>query len=202
MSEPARTTEELTSAHGPEELMPLILEGLGREVIVRDEEDGVGRFAGVRPVALVRRDQLGAAFLHGPYSELKKRVEDPMLTLSIEPGDGGSKVRLEYRPPSEPSAAAKLGEFVGDVVTAALTIAVLAYAVNRFRGLDVDTTRLALIAGGGALAYGVLKRFLGGEEEQAPPGTPWLLARIRKAVAGPDTRATHPDVDAPASDAN
>lgn len=182
MSEATRQSTQMTVDGSVETTYAKILEALREGAIIRDEEDGVGRFAGVRTVVMQGRRGDRLLLMRGAWSELKKRVEDPMLVVELHAEGSQTRVELHGDPPKEPSGAEKAIHMLSDVVSVALLIGALAYAVNTIRGLGVDWPRLGMIAGGGAVLYTVAKQFMGGESEELE-GAAWLRARVEAALS-------------------
>lgn len=178
---PARDEERLELSLDPASAFETLLGALGEGAIVREEDDGIPRFAGVRTVVIRGRRNDSLSFMRGGWGEIKKRTETPMATVHFEPQGSGcvAQIAVEKRP--APGAAAKLVSWIVDLVSVALTIGILAYAVNNFRGLSVDWTRLALIAFGGALLYTIARQFMGSDPDDME-GPAWLRMQILAAL--------------------
>lgn len=161
-----------------EDAIGRLREALGDDVIVREEEDGLGRFAGERPIMLVGRRGESVKLLRGSWGDLKSRTEEPMVEVKLSESEGKTRVEVHRveKAGAEPSPAVRIA---GEFVSTAILIAAAIYAFNTWRGLAIDYTKMAMVVGGATTLYVVAKQFLGEEENLTP--TEWLLARTRRA---------------------
>ena len=156
-----------------------VREALGADLIVRDEEDGLGRFAGERPVMFIGKGGKSLKLLRGSWGDLKERVEQPMVEIRFGPEGDSMPVEVERveKPGAEPSA---IGRAIGDFLSTAILVAAAIYALNTFRGQSIDYTKMAMIVAGASALYVAAKHFLGDDEEKMGP-TDWLMARCEEA---------------------
>lgn len=133
-----------------------VLEALPKDAIVRDEDDGVGRFAGNRMLVIVARDRARLSMFRGTYGSIKARLETPHLDVTFAQKKKGLVVRLVPETIAEPTLASHVGSLVGNVVT----VGALVVAYFFVRRLPVDTTMTALVALAGGAAWSAIAHFM------------------------------------------
>jgi hypothetical protein len=188
VAEASANSKRSYEVQGPLEVaVGRVRDALGADVIVRDEEDGLGRFAGERPIMFIGRGGKTLKLLRGSWGDLKGRVEEPMVEIRF--GAEGSPLPVEVerveKAGAEPST---LGRLLGDFVSTAILIAAAIYALNTFRGQGVDYTKMAMIVTGASALYVAAKHFFGDDEEKMGPAD-WLMARCEDAFS-PDAADT------------
>ncbi|MCA9711825.1 MAG: hypothetical protein KDK70_38670, partial [Myxococcales bacterium] len=133
-----------------------LLAGLPKDAVVREEEDGVGRFAGQRTVAIVARGRARVMLFEGTWGTLKPRLDTPMVDVAFEERPSGVVARITKEPQGKPGLGSHLGEFINR----ALTVAVAMVAYYWVQSLPVDYALVAGVAAGGGLAWTVLVALL------------------------------------------
>jgi len=180
------TTKSYELEVSSEEALSRLKESLGDDTIVREEEDGVGRFAGARPILLTGKRGESAKLLRGSWSEIKPRKEEPMVELSFVKGEGRTTRVEVHRLENGEGEMGVIGRIIGDVISTAFLIAVAIYAFNHFRGQAIDYTKMAMVVAGATTLYVIAKHFLGTDEENMGP-TDWLMSRVEHAFGASES---------------
>lgn len=180
------TTKSYELEASSEEALIRLTESLGEDTIVRDEEDGVGRFAGARSILLTGKRGEGAKLMRGSWSEIKPRKEEPMVEVNFVKGEG-RMMKIEVRRLDSPEAElGVVGRIMGDFFSTAIMIAAAIYAFNRFRGQAIDYTKMAMLVAGATTLYVIAKQFLGTDEENMS-ATDWLMSRVEHAFGADES---------------
>lgn len=193
---------ELSLTVSQEEALQALLDAMPKDAVVRDEDDGVGRFAGERTVAIIgrRRDRL--MLFEGTWGSIKPRLDHPHVDVVFEGADQGVIARLT----KEPQAPPGLGAHVGEFVNRALTVAVAVVAYYWWKSIPIDYPMIAAIAGGGGVAWTVVAMFLPkkevrGLDDLARDALAPLVKKKKKKKKGKKTKSEKaeaaPDAAAP-----
>ncbi|MEM6992774.1 MAG: hypothetical protein AAF721_19825 [Myxococcota bacterium] len=139
-----------------DEARQAILDALPKDAIVREEDDGVGRFAGQRTLVIVgrRRDRL--LMFHGTYGDIKRRFDDPHLDVVFDTSKSKLVAKLSREVEKPPSAVARAFDVVGYIAT----VAIVLVAYYTFRSIPIDTQRIGLVALGGGLAWAAIAHYM------------------------------------------
>lgn len=164
---------ELSLTVSREQALQALLDALPKDAVVRDEDDGVGRFAGQRTVAVVSRHRSRVMLFEGTWGTIKPRLDQPHVDVVFE-GEGSTVVA---RITKEPQAPPGIGSHLGEFVNRALTVAVLVVAYYWWKSIPIDYPMVAAIAGGGGVAWTVAAMFMPKKE------VPGLDDLVRKALA-------------------
>ena len=154
MATPARLKFRLRGSK--DEAIKAILEGLPKDTIVRDEDDGVGRFAGERTVVVTGLGRERLMLFSGTYGSIKNRLETPQLDVAFEAAADGVTARLTVEEPKRPSIVARVVDLVGYMAT----VAAVVVAYHMFRSLEVDTQQTAIVSVGGGLAWAAIAHYI------------------------------------------
>jgi len=146
---------------GLEEARQAILDALPKDAIVRDEDDGVGRFAGQRTLVIVGRKRDRLLMFHGTYGQIKGHFEEPHLDVVFDTSKERVVAKLTREEPKPPSAAARIFDVLGYI----LTVGAVVFAYHTFRGLEMDNQRVALVAVGGGLAWAAIAHYMPKRED-------------------------------------
>ena len=166
-------TETIAWAGTKEAATKAILDAMPKDVIVRGEDDGVGRFAGERILVLVGPERLH--LFEGSWSALKTRLDDPQLEVTLEGDDGDVSVKLH----KEKLEAKGPSSIVLDFVWNAATVAAVVVAYHFVRKIPVDVTLTAIIGAAGGVIWTLIARRMASET------TAGLDTRVREALADP-----------------
>ena len=139
-----------------EDAVRAVLEGLPKDAIVREEDDGLGRFAGDRTVVIVARGRSRLLMFRATYGSIKGRLETPQLDVVFEDKKKGVLARVTPETIAKPTIASHLMGFVGNAVTVAALV--VAYFFLQKQPVDVPLT--AAIGGGGGLLWSVVAAFM------------------------------------------
>ena len=139
-----------------EEAVQAVLAGLPKDAIVREEDDGLGRFAGDRFVVIVAKGRSRLLMFRATYGSIKGRLEQPQLDVVFEDKKKGVLARVTPETIPKPTIASHLMGFVGNAVTVAALV--VAYFFLQKQPVDVPMT--AAIAGGGGLLWSVVAAFM------------------------------------------
>lgn len=177
MSSPEATT--LTLAATKDEALQAILDALPKDAIVREEEDGIGRFAGVRVVAMIARGRKELVLSEGGQGELKPMLDkSPMeghVNVGFEPKGDGVVVTLKRRP-DKPKG---MGGHFSDFVSQGVTVAALVVGYHWFQDMVVDPTLVAGISVGGAVVWSAIAYFI---PQKPKPGLDDLVKEALKPL--------------------
>lgn len=150
------TTSKVRLKVGVDEARQAILDALPDDALIRDEDDGVGRFAGSRTVVIVNRKRDRLMMFHGSYGSIKQRFEDPHLDVVFDTSKERVVVRLKREEARPPSAIGRAFDVLGYVAT----VGIVLYAYYNFTKTEIDTQRIALVAVAGGLAWAAIAHYL------------------------------------------
>jgi hypothetical protein len=173
-----------------------IREALPDDAIVRDQDDGVGRFAGDRIVMLIGTGRDRLMMSRGNWRLMKTLEENPQLEISFEDRKGGCTVRMK----AAEIPKAGLGSIVGGAVTNALTIGILVVAYHMFQDMEIDKAKVAGISAGGGTLWAVVAHFWPKKRDDALDKTIRGALRPMLAPKKPKKKK-HKDKDDAASNA-
>jgi len=154
MSSP--TSSKMRVAASREEAVKAVLDALPKDALVREEDDGVGRFAGNRTVVIIPRGRARLLMFQGSFGSIKSRLERPHLDVTFEEKKKGLLVRLVPETIEKPTLGSHVGGLVGNVVT----VGALVVAYFFWRSEPVDTTMTAIIAVAGGAAWSGIAYFM------------------------------------------
>jgi hypothetical protein len=160
MSSPRQAKLRLKGSN--EEAIDAIVGALPSDAIVRNEDDGVGRFAGERTLVIVGPNRERLMMFRGSWGNIKGRLETPQLDVVFERREGGvtaKLVREEVKPPS-------IGSHVTDVLSQSLTVALIVVAYHMFQSMEMDYGRIAIIAVVGGVAWSLIGHFMPKKEDR------------------------------------
>jgi len=172
---PRHGPPELTLSASKDEALQAILAALPKDAVVRAEDDGVGRFAGQRTVAIIGRNDDRVLLFEGTWGTLKPRLDDPQLEVAFEERDGaGTVARIRREAPQPKSSGTAV---VGDLLNRGLTVAVLVVGYFWVRSQPIDVQLTVTISVLGGLAWTVIAFLMPKKEDRG------LEGRIRDALA-------------------
>lgn len=157
MSSPQVT--ELRLAATKEEAIQAVLAALPDLAIIRDEEDGVGKYAGQRTVVLVGADRDRLLLFDDTFGNIRPRLDKGQVELELEEVAQGTIARIK----AEPVPPKGAGGYVMDVVQNGITVAAVVAGYHWFRSIPIDYTMLAAIGVGGGVAWTVAAVVLAGK---------------------------------------
>ncbi len=167
-------SSELSLRASKEDAMQAVLDALPKDAVVRAEDDGVGRFAGQRTIAIVSRDESRLMLFEGSWGDLKPRLDDAQVEVAFK-GDSSPVVARIKREAVEPKAGS--GALIGDLLNRGLTVAVLVVAYHWVREIPIDTQLTITIAVLGGLAWSVIAFLIPKKEDRG------LEGKVRDALA-------------------
>lgn len=177
---------ELRLSASKDAAIEAIRAALPQDAIVRNEDDGIGRFAGERTLVVVGSEQGRLQMFQGSWGALKGRLDVPQLEVVLEPDSEGVVARLKRAVPRPPTVMSRVWDLVSQVVT----VAAVVVAYHLVRSIPVDTQRTAIIAAAGGLAWSAITHFLPKREDTT------LDDLVRKALTplatGDDQAADEP----------
>lgn len=180
MSSPQVT--ELRLAATKEEAIQAILAELPDLAIVRDEEDGVGKFAGQRTVVVVGTDRDKLMMFDDTFGNIKPRLDKGQLEVELEEVPQGTIARItaETAPPKGPMG------HVMDVVQNGIAVAAVYAGYHWWKSLPIDYTMLAAIGAGGGVVWTAAAVMLAGKGSKEPQGLPALVPRALAPLEAED----------------
>lgn len=146
---------------GLEEARQAILDALPKDTIVREEDDGVGRFAGQRTLVIIARKRDRLMMFHGTYGQIKGHFEEPHLDVVFDTSKERVVAKLIREEPKPPSALMRVFDVLGYVVT----VGAVVVAYHMFRDIEMDNQRIALVAVGGGLAWAAIAHYMPKRED-------------------------------------
>lgn len=158
----ANDTIELRLAASADEALKSLLDALPKDAVVRDVDDGAGRFAAERTVALLAPGKRRIMLFQGTWKEVSEREEQAMLEVVFDSVEQGVIARLT----PEPERTKGARSHIGDLVSQAVTVGALVVAYHWWREIPIDTMLTVGIAVGGGVAWSVIGRFLPKSEER------------------------------------
>jgi hypothetical protein len=173
MSEALASAKQFHVKQDREGVRHAILAALPKDAIVRSEDDAVGRFAGERIVVLDGRQHEKLMLLRGSYGTIKRRLEDPDVQVRFESTPEGTRVDIAVRV----EASKPVQEITGSLVSNFVSVAILIFAVNYYRGAETDPLQAGLIA----LGIAVVATFIG-RRYSGPTAAESLVTLIEAAV--------------------
>lgn len=165
----------LTLTASREDALQALLDALPKDAVIRDEDDGVGRFAGQRTVAIIGRSRNRVMLFEGGWGSIKQRLEEPRPTVDVvfEEREKGVKVRITAEPPQKTGPR----DYIYNVVNNGLVVAVAVVAYYWFKSIPIDYALVAGIGAGGGLLWTVVTAFMPTKEVPGPDDL------VRKALA-------------------
>lgn len=155
-----------------DEARQAILDELPEDTIVREEDDGVGRFAGARTLVIIGRRRERLLIFNGTYGTIKSRFENPHLDVVFDTSKSPLVVKLVREEPKPPSAAARIFDLLGYVAT----VGALLVAYYTFQKLEMDWPRIGLVALGGGIGWAAIAHYMPKREDIS------LLETVTKAL--------------------
>ncbi|MCH9680069.1 MAG: hypothetical protein K0V04_01445 [Deltaproteobacteria bacterium] len=147
---------ELRLAADLGEVRQALVDALPKTVIVRDEDDGVGSFAGERAVMMVGHGGTRLMLFNGSWRSIKSRLDDPHVDVELETVAQGVVAKIT----AEPTKPRGISSHIGDFVSQVITIAALVVAYHYLRSIPVDYAFVAMLAVGGGAVWSVIGRFM------------------------------------------
>ena len=175
---------------GLEEARQAILDALPKDAIIREEDDGVGRFAGQRTLVIIGRKRDRLMMFHGTYGQIKGHFEEPHLDVVFDTSKDRVVAKLIREEPKPPSAIMKVFDVLGYVVT----VGAVAVAYHMFRDIEMDNQRIALVAVGGGLGWAAIAHYMPKREDLGLFDTvdkalaPHAVKKKKKKKAEPEAR--------------
>jgi hypothetical protein len=154
MDAPAPTKLRIRGSR--DDVIAAIREALPKDAIVRDEDDGVGRFAGERTVVVVGRGKHKLSLFQGNWRLVKAREENPHLLVKLDDGKKGLVARLVPGKVERPTVASQVTGLVANAATVALVVV----AYHMFRDLPIDRGQVVAIGVGGGVLWTLASRVL------------------------------------------
>ncbi len=140
--------------------------------MVRDIDDGVGRFAAERTVALWSPGKKRVLLFRGTWRDVKNREEDPQVEVAFDTVAQGVIARVT----PEPEQKKGLKSYIGDLLSQIVTVAALVVAYHWWREIPLDNALVAAISVGGGVVWSAIGYF-------APKGKDHgLEAMVRRAL--------------------
>lgn len=177
-----------------DDAMQAILEALPKDAIVRDTDDGVGRFAGERTLVIVDKAHHRLSMFRGSYGSIKGRFDAPDLDVVFEPGDRKLVARLTPADVKKPTLVSRVLDLVGNVVT----VGAILVAYYMVRSLEVDKQRVAIVAVVGGVAWSAIAHYMPKRENLDLQNLvtealqPITIKKKKKKDAQPEPAATAP----------
>lgn len=175
---------------GLEEARQAILDALPKDAIIREEDDGVGRFAGQRTLVIIGRKRDRLMMFHGTYGQIKGHFEEPHLDVVFDTSKDRVVAKLIREEPKPPSAIMKVFDVLGYVVT----VGAVVVAYHMFRDIEMDNQRIALVAVGGGLGWAAIAHYMPKREDLGLFDTvdkalaPHAVKKKKKKKAEPEAR--------------
>jgi hypothetical protein len=151
----ASARSKLHLAASKDEAIAALREALPKDAIVRDEDDGIGRFAGERTVMIIGegRDQL--KLYQGNWRLVKAKDDEPQLRVKFKTKGERLTVRLQRGAIEQPGPGAVLMGLITNVVT----VIVVVVAYHMFREIPIDKNQVGAIGIGGGVVWTAIARF-------------------------------------------
>lgn len=162
-----------------EQAVQAILDSLPKLAIVRDEDDGVGKYAGQRTVVIVGTGRERLLLFDDSFGNIRPRLDKGQVEVSFRTDDDGTVLaRIESEPVSPPGPAT----YVMDVVQNGITVAAVMAGYYWLRSMPMDYTLLAGVGLGGGVVWTVATLALArkGDGKAEDKG---LIALVPKALA-------------------
>ena len=185
---PAMPSAELKLTGSKDEALDAIVAALPKEAIVRDEDDGVGRFAGERTLAIVGQGRERVLLFRGSWGALKTRLDKGQVEVAFETREGGVTAKITREPQQPPGASAHLTNFVSQMIT----VGAIVVAIHLWQSIEIDYGKVAIIAAIGAAAWSLIAHFVPKKEDRGLEGL------VRDALGPMTTKAPTPAEDAAA----
>jgi len=185
---------------GVDEARQAILDALPKDAIVREEDDGVGRFAGQRTLVILGRSADRMLLFHGTYGAVKRHFEDPHLDVVFDTSKSRVVAKLIRQAPASPSAVARFFDVAGYIGA----VAAVLFAYYSIRSIPFDNQRIALVAGIGGIAWALVANALPKSDDETlfkmvdEALKPFAVAKKKKKKAESASDAS----DDPAADAD
>lgn len=148
-------TSTLRVTGSPQDAIAAIKEALPDDAIVRDEDDGVGRFAGDRVVMLIGIDGNRLMMARGSWRRMKDLEDKPELDITIEETKDGCKVRMK----AAEAPKATVQSHAWSVVSNGATVAMVVVAYHMFQDLEIDVALVAGMSAGGGVLFTAVSHF-------------------------------------------
>ncbi len=172
------------------EAIDAVVAALPSDAIVREEDDGVGRFAGERTVAIHARDGLRLLLFHGTSGEIQPRDEEGQVEVAFRNGPDGAIARITVEAPPVEGRSSKIGDFISQTIS----VAALVVAFHWWRDIPLNYALVAGIAVAGGLIWSVVASFM------PKPEPPKLDQMVRDALAPLAAESDAEDSDSEDSD--
>lgn len=150
------TQSKVRLSVGLDEARQAILDALPKDTIVREEDDGVGRYAGSRTLVIIGRRRERLMMFHGTYGDIKRRFEEPDLDVVFDTSKdklAAKLVRVEAKPPG---LVARGFDLLGYIATVAAVL-VTYYMI---RSIPMDNQRIGLVAVGGGIGWAAIAHYM------------------------------------------
>jgi hypothetical protein len=147
---------ELRLTGSREDAVDAIVAALPKDAIVRNDDDGVGRFAGERTLVIMSPDQERLSMFRGSWGTIKTRLETPQLEVALVRRDGGLTAKLAHAPEKPPG----IGSHVTDLLSQSVTVGAVVVAYHMFQSIPMDYTKIAIIALVGGAAWSLIGHFV------------------------------------------
>lgn len=135
----AGATAKLRITGSKDDAMAAIREALPDDTIVRDQDDGVGRFAGERVVMLIGTGADRLMMSRGNWRLMKTLEDAPQLEITFRTTAAGCTVSMKAAEAEKTTA----GSLLWSTLTNALTVAALIVAYHMFQDLELEPARVA-----------------------------------------------------------
>jgi hypothetical protein len=184
-----------------DEAIDAIVAALPKESIVRDEDDGVGRFAGERVLLIVGHAKERLLLFRGSWGTLKARLDKPQLEVAFGRRDDTVTATLTQEPPQPPT----LGSHVTNLASQMITIGAVVVAYHMFQSIPVDYSKVAIIAAVGSVAWSLIGHFVPKKPDRGLEGlvrdalAPMVAKKKKEAEEAPAEAADESPADPPAS---
>lgn len=145
----SREGSEFQLSVAKDEAFEAVLGALPKDAVVRDDDDGVGRFAGPRTVAVIGIGRRRISLYEGTWGVVKGQLDDPPLEVEFEERDEGVTVRIKKAPEKKRG----LGSYLSDILGQMVTVAAIVVAYHFVRSIPIDKAWVAGISAVGGLAW-------------------------------------------------
>ncbi|MCA9648465.1 MAG: hypothetical protein H6712_11480 [Myxococcales bacterium] len=180
MSSPQVT--ELRLAATKEEALQAILAELPKLAIVRDEEDGVGKYAGVRTVAILGTDRDRLLLFDDAFANIKSRLDadriEGQVEVSLQQVPQGTVARIKEQPVAPRGAAGLVMDFVQNGITVAAVYA----GYHWIKSIPIDYAMLAGVGAGGGAVWTALAVTLGKRGGKGKKEDEGLASLVRRGL--------------------
>lgn len=184
---PSDDQAELRLTGSRDDAVDAIVAALPKDAVVRNEEDGVGRFAGERTLVIVGAGKERLMLFRGTWGSMKARLEKPQLEVVLEARGDGVAAKITR----EPETAPGIGSHVTDLLSQMVTVGAIVVAYHMLRSLEVDYAKVAIIAAVGGVAWSLIAHFVPKRVDRGLEGLVRdALAPLVEAAPRPKAAAT------------